>query len=232
MFKTVCLRQFLVGVTCLGLTGLGLTGLGLTGLGLATMSLPAWSAAVASEKPTILVFGDSLSAAYGIAQQQGWVALLQEKLNSQNYGYDVINASVSGETTSGGLSRLGQALAAKQPAIVILELGANDGLRGLPVKAMKTNLEQMIKLSKAAGAEVLIIGMQIPPNYGPQYAKSFRQTYAQLSKKHKTALVAFMLEDIAAKPDLIQPDGLHPNAQAQPIVLQNIWPQLQAMLQK
>lgn len=216
-FKTVFLRLCLIGTA---------------GLGLASLSLPAWSAPTATENPTILVFGDSLSAAYGIAQQQGWVALLQEKLSRDNYAYQVVNASVSGETTSGGLSRLSQALAASKPAIVILELGANDGLRGLPVKAMKANLGKMIKLSKTAGATVLIIGMQIPPNYGPQYTKSFRQSYAQLSQQHKTALVGFMLDDIAAKPELIQADGLHPNALAQPIVLDNIWPQLQPMLKK
>jgi acyl-CoA thioesterase-1 len=197
-----------------------------------SFSLPAWSAESANKTQNILVYGDSLSAAYGIAQQQGWVALLQERLSRQNYGYDVINASVSGETSSGGLSRFNAALVASKPAIVILELGANDGLRGLPVEAMKANLGQMIKLSKTAGAAVLIIGMQIPPNYGPQYTKSFSQTYAQLSQKHQSPLVDFMLTDIAAKPDLIQPDGLHPNALAQPIILHNIWQQLQAMLKQ
>lgn len=222
MFKTVFIRQLFIGIACLGLTGVGF----------ATISLPAWSAPTVTEHQKILVYGDSLSAAYGIAQQQGWVALLQARLSSQNYGYEVVNASVSGETSSGGLSRLSAALSASKPTVVILELGANDGLRGLPLKAMQANLEQMIKLSQTAGAEVLIIGMQIPPNYGPEYTKSFRQTYPQLSQKHKTALVGFMLEDIAAKPDLIQADGLHPNAQAQPIILQNIWPQLQAMLKK
>jgi acyl-CoA thioesterase-1 len=217
IFKTVFVRQLLIGIACLGLTGI---------------NLPAWSTEAVSKTPKILVYGDSLSAAYGIAQQQGWVALLQEKLSSQNYGYEVINASVSGETTSGGLSRFDAALTANKPSIVILELGANDGLRGLPVKTMKANLGQMIKLSKTAGAEVLIIGMQIPPNYGPQYAKSFRQTYPQLSEKHQSPLVDFMLTDIAAKPDLIQADGLHPNALAQPIILHNIWPQLLTMLKK
>jgi len=216
-FKTVCLRLCLIGTAGLGLVG---------------FSLPAGCAPTATAKPTILVYGDSLSAAYGIAQQQGWVALLQEKLSRDNYAYQVVNASVSGETTSGGLSRLSQALAANKPAIVILELGANDGLRGLPVKAMQTNLGKMIKLSKTAGASVLIIGMHIPPNYGPQYTKSFHQSYAQLSQQHKIAVVGFMLDDIAAKPELIQADGLHPNALAQPIVLQNIWPQLRPMLKK
>lgn len=182
--------------------------------------------------PKILVYGDSLSASYGVAKQQGWVAFLQKKLNDQHYKYDVVNASISGETTSGGLTRLASTLAKTKPTIIILELGANDGLRGLPVKNMEENLSNMISQSKKAKAKVLLIGMRIPPNYGPQYTESFSNTYPQLSQQHKVLMVPFMLENIAAQPNLIQDDGLHPNALGQPMMLDNIWPKLQLMLKK
>ncbi|MGZ8262447.1 MAG: arylesterase [Methylotenera sp.] len=185
-----------------------------------------------AENPKILIYGDSLSAAYGIPQQQGWATLLQKKLDSQHYHYDVINASISGETTSGGLSRLTSTLAETKATIIILELGANDGLRGLPLKEMSANLSTMIKHSKKAGAKVLLLGIRIPPNYGPKYTESFSQIYTKLSKKHRVSLVPFMLENVAAKPQLIQEDGLHPNALGQPIVLENIWPHLQLLLKK
>lgn len=185
-----------------------------------------------AENPKILVYGDSLSASYGVAKQQGWVAFLQKKLNDQHYKYDVVNASISGETTSGGLTRLASTLAKTNPTIIILELGANDGLRGLPVKNMVENLSNMISQSKKAKAKVLLIGMRIPPNYGPQYTESFSNTYPQLSQQHKVSLVPFMLENIAAQPNLIQDDGLHPNALGQPMMLNNIWPKLQLMLKK
>ena len=199
---------------------------------LLAFSFVAWSPQVFAENPKILIFGDSLSAAYGLPRQEGWVALLQKKLHSEQYEYDVINASVSGETTSGGLSRLNAALAKTQATIIILELGANDGLRGLPLSEMKANLNAMIKQSKANKAKVLLLGMKLPPNYGPRYAESFTLSYAQLSKDHKISLVPFMLENVAAKPDLIQQDGLHPNALGQPIILENIWPYLQPLLKK
>jgi acyl-CoA thioesterase-1 len=192
----------------------------------------AWSPQVFAANPKILIFGDSLSAAYGLPQQQGWASLLQKKLNEQQYRYDVVNASVSGETTSGGLSRLNTAIAETQAAIIILELGANDGLRGLPLNAMNANLSAMIKQSKKSKAKVLLLGMRIPPNYGPRYAQSFSLTYSQLSKDHNISLVPFMLENVAAKPDLIQQDGLHPNALGQPIILDNIWPHLKSLLKK
>ena len=179
-----------------------------------------------------MIYGDSLSAAYGIQQQQGWASLLQKKLNSQHYHYDVINASVSGETTSGGLSRISSTLAETQASIIVIELGANDGLRGLPLKEMTVNLNIMITQSKKAKAKVLLIGMRIPPNYGLQYTESFNQIYRQLSQEHKISLVPFMLENVAAKPNLIQEDGLHPNGLGQPIILENIWPQLQLLLKK
>jgi acyl-CoA thioesterase-1 len=182
--------------------------------------------------PKILVYGDSLSAAYGVAKSQGWVAFLQKKLADQHYQYDVINASISGETTSGGLTRLTTTLAKTKPNIIILELGANDGLRGLPVNEMSANLNTMITQSKKANVKVLLVGMKIPPNYGPKYTESFSNTYPQLGQRHKVLLVPFMLENIAAKPNLIQDDGLHPNVLGQPIMLDNIWPKLQTMLKK
>ncbi len=198
-------------------------------LGFSFVACP--SAALAAN-PKILIYGDSLSAAYGIQQQQGWASLLQKKLNSQHYHYDVINASVSGETTSGGLSRISSTLAETQASIIVIELGANDGLRGLPLKEMTVNLNIMITQSKKAKAKVLLIGMRIPPNYGLQYTESFNQIYRQLSQEHKISLVPFMLENVAAKPNLIQEDGLHPNGLGQPIILENIWPQLQLLLKK
>ncbi len=187
----------------------------------------AWSPQVWAAKPVILIYGDSLSAGYGLAQQQGWVHLLEKKIDSERYAYTVINASISGETTSGGLSRFGTTLDKTKPTIVVLELGANDGLRGLPIKNMADNLKAMIEQSKKTGAKVLLLGMRIPPNYGPQYSQSFSDTYTQLSKTHKISLVPFMLENVAAKRELIQDDGLHPNLKGQPIILENIWPFLQ-----
>jgi acyl-CoA thioesterase-1 len=181
---------------------------------------------------SILIYGDSLSAAYGIPQQQGWVSLLQQRLEDQHYPYKVINASVSGETSSGGLSRLSATLNAHQPNIVILELGANDGLRGLPLSVMKDNLAQMIEQSKRSGAKVLLIGMKIPPNYGPKYSQSFTQQYQQLSQEFKVPRVPFMLQGMENRPEFIQDDGLHPNVQGQPIILENIWPHLKLILKK
>lgn len=196
-------------------------------LGFSFVALPVTAMA---ENPKILIYGDSLSAAYGIAQQQGWPTLLKKKLADNHYQYDVINASISGETTSGGLSRLTNTLAKFKPAIIILELGANDGLRGLPLEDMAQNLSTMITISKRSKAKILLIGMKIPPNYGPRYTASFSQTYNQLSKKYKISFVPFMLKNIAAQPTLMQGDGLHPNALGQSMILDNIWPKLQLML--
>jgi acyl-CoA thioesterase-1 len=182
--------------------------------------------------PKILVYGDSLSAAYGVSKSQGWVAFLQKKLADQHFQYDVINASISGETTSGGLTRLTATLAKTKPNIIILELGANDGLRGLPMNEMSVNLNTMIAQSKKANVKVLLVGMKIPPNYGPKYTESFSDTYPQLSQQHNVSLVPFMLENIAAKPKLMQDDGLHPNVLGQPMMLDNIWPKLQPLLKR
>jgi acyl-CoA thioesterase-1 len=182
---------------------------------------------------TILVFGDSLSAAYGLSSpERGWVSLLDSRLKAERYPYQVVNASISGETTAGGLSRLKQAIAQHQPSILILELGANDGLRGLPVDAMQKNLTKMLTLAKQNNLKVILVGMRIPPNYGPQYTQAFHASYATLAKQFNVSLVPFLLENVAGKPDLNQDDGLHPTADAQPIILNTIWATLQTLLKK
>lgn len=201
-------------------------------LSLCLLSFVAYAQPVFAANPKILIYGDSLSAGYGIAQQDGWATLLKEKLGKEHLDYDVINASISGETTAGGLTRLSATLKQNSPRIIILELGGNDGLRGLPIKNMHENLDAMIKLSKKSGAKVLLIGMKIPPNYGPKYTQEFSQTYFKLASQHKVPLVPFMLENVAAKPELIQQDGLHPNKTGQNIILENIWPELQKILKK
>lgn len=179
---------------------------------------------------TILVFGDSLSAAYGIPRNSGWVSLLEQRLANEKPGWLVINASVSGETTSGGLSRILPVLLEHQPAIVVLELGANDGLRGLAIKDAERNLSKIIEASRNAKARVIMLGMRIPPNYGLKYTSEFSRMYVALAKRYKTALVPFFLDGVAGNPKLIQPDGLHPTANAQSKLLQNIWPELQKLL--
>ena len=184
-----------------------------------------------AEAPVILVFGDSISAGYGLARvEQGWVALLQTRLKEQEYGYQVVNASVSGETTAGGLARLPRALTLHQPKIVILELGGNDGLRALPIAQMRANLVHMIDLSTAAGAKVLLLGMRMPPNYGPDFTEQFRLCYSEVARDKKLPLVPFLLNDIALSPNLMQADGIHPNELGQPQLLANIWPSLNPLL--
>lgn len=176
------------------------------------------------------MFGDSLSASYGIPREQGWVSLLDKKLSHEKPRYRVVNASISGETTSGGLRRIGAALAENKPAIVILELGANDGLRGLSVKEMRDNLAEIIEQCRKAKARVLLVGMKIPPNYGIHYTKEFTDTYPSLADKYKLPLVSFLLDGVAGNPDLTQQDGLHPVAAAQPRILDNVWPALKSLL--
>jgi acyl-CoA thioesterase I len=191
----------------------------------------AFAASAASGK-TVLVYGDSLSAAYGMPERQGWVALLGERLQREQPDYSVVNASISGETTAGGLARLDKLLEREQPAIVILELGANDGLRGLPVAAMKQNLSTIIQRLQKSGAKVLLVGMRLPPNYGEPYAKAFERAYADLAKSHRTALLPFLLEGFADKVELFQPDRIHPTESAQPAVLKNVWGALRPLLGK
>ncbi|MEO8063710.1 MAG: arylesterase [Pseudomonadota bacterium] len=191
----------------------------------------AMTARAATPVPrTIVVLGDSLSAGYGIKVQEGWVNLLGKRLASEGYGYGVINASVSGETTQGGLARLPRVLESHKPAIVIVELGANDGLRGLPLAASRENLRQIVERSRAAKARVVLVGMVIPPNYGPRYGQEFRDMFATLAAKYPIALVPFFLDHVALKPDLMQADGLHPNALGQPQLLENLWPKLKPLL--
>lgn len=192
------------------------------------LSLPVWATAA----PTILVYGDSLSAAYGIPRDQGWVELLQRRLNEQGYSHRVANASVSGETTSGGLSRIDATLQETRPDLVIIELGANDGLRGLPVADMKRNLVSMIKAARQQRAEVMLLGMRIPPNYGPVYTREFTNTFQQVASEYKLPLVPFFLDGVAGQRDLILDDGLHPSAAAQGKLLDNVWEELEPMLGK
>jgi acyl-CoA thioesterase-1 len=179
---------------------------------------------------TILVFGDSLSAAYGIPRETGWVNLLGQRLANENPVYRVINASVSGETTSGGLRRIAAALSEHQPTIVLIELGANDGLRGLQIDEIRNNLATMIELCHQSRAKVVLIGMRIPPNYGIQYTRNFSEMFSGLARQYKVKLVPFLLDGIAGNPDRVQPDGLHPIATAQPLILDNVWPALQPLL--
>ena len=193
--------------------------------------LIAASVSAKAETPVILVFGDSISAGYGLTRvEQGWVALLQTRLKGQDYGYQVVNASVSGETTAGGLARLPRALMLHQPKIVILELGGNDGLRGLPIAQMRANLGRMIDLASAGGAKVLLLGIRMPPNYGPEYTEQFRSCYSDLARDKKLPLVPFLLNDVAQFPDLMQADGIHPNELGQPKLLANVWPSLKPLL--
>ena len=195
--------------------------------------LIAASVPAKAEAPVILVFGDSISAGYGLARvEQGWVALLQTRLKDGDYGYQVVNASVSGETTAGGLARLPRALMLHQPKIVILELGGNDGLRALPIEQMRANLVRMIDLSTAAGAKVLLLGMRMPPNYGPDFTEQFRLCYSEVARDKKVPLVPFLLNDIALSPNLMQADGIHPNELGQPQLLANVWPTLQPLLRR
>lgn len=189
-------------------------------------------ASTAQAEQTIVVFGDSLSAAYGIQPNTGWVALLENKLKSQNSAYKVVNASISGETTSGGLTRFDQMLKMHQPNIVVIELGANDGLRGLSLSEMQSNLNSMITKAKAKNATVMLLGMKIPPNYGIQYTQKFSAIYDDLAQKYQLSLVPFFLDGVAGNRSLVQDDGLHPTAAAQPKLLENVWPKLESLLKK
>ncbi|MGO9947213.1 MAG: arylesterase [Steroidobacteraceae bacterium] len=197
-----------------------------------TLLIVAWLPARA-EIPVILVFGDSISAGYGLAHVElGWVELLKTRLKALGYGYEVVNASVSGETTAGGLARLPRALELHRPKIVVIELGGNDGLRALPIPQMRANLEQMTDLAAAAGAKVLLLGMRMPPNYGLPYTEQFRLSFSDIARDKKIPLVPFLLNDIALSQNLMQDDDIHPNALGQPKLLENVWPALQPLLRK
>jgi len=190
------------------------------------------AAAASATHPIILVFGDSLSAGYGLPSDQAWPSLLQKRLASKGLQWQVMNASISGETTSGGRSRIAAALRRHKPAIIVIELGANDGLRGLPLAAMRQNLAAMISDSRNAGARVLLVGMRLPPNLGPAYTGEFARSFADLAKSHHTPLVPFLLEGFSDQAEMFQSDGLHPVASAQPLILETVWPELRKMLNK
>jgi acyl-CoA thioesterase-1 len=185
------------------------------------------AAALAHSAPkTVLVLGDSLSAEYGLSRGSGWVALLEQKLKAEKVDARIVNASISGETTSGGRTRLPALLTQHKPALVVIELGANDGLRGLPVAAAEANLRAMVDMARKNDAQVLLVGMRMPPNYGRDYTERFFSMYKTISTQMKAPLVPFMLEGVAEKPALFQADRLHPTAQAHPVILANIWPKI------
>lgn len=191
--------------------------------GLAFAAPTTWAAR------NILVFGDSLSAGYGIPQEAAWPSLLAKRLEQKRLDYSVTNASISGETTSGGRTRLAAALDKAQPAVVVIALGANDGLRGLPIKTMRDNLAAMAEAAQKKNARVLIVGQRLPPNYGP-YATQFHEAFAAVAKEKKTALVDFLLDGVATRPELFQADNLHPTAEAQPMLLDTVWQGLAPLL--
>ncbi|MEH6575613.1 MAG: arylesterase [Amphritea sp.] len=195
----------------------------LIGIWLIFLSSLAWG-------ESLLVMGDSLSAAYGMPQQQGWVSLLQQRLNSEGYSYQVVNASISGETTHGGLSRLERQLEMHQPDLVIIALGANDGLRGTPLSLIEANLTRLVTQVKNSGSRVLLLEMRLPPNYGPQYAEGFTQLFSRVSQEQQVELLPFFLAPVVLQPELMQGDGLHPNARAQPVLLDQVWLRLQPLL--
>ena len=202
-------------------------------LGSFGLALPALvHADTARRQGVILVLGDSLSAGYGVALDSTWVALLQRRLAAQGYGHRVVNASVSGETTGGARGRMPRAMELHDPSIVILELGGNDGLRGLPLRQLRQNFEYMIEQAQAADAQVVLVGMRMPPNYGATYADQFHALYGELGKKYGIPVVDFFLEGVALDEKLMQSDGIHPTAAAQPRMLDNLWPALQKVLKK
>ena len=182
------------------------------------------------EVETILILGDSLSAAYGMEVSESWPVLLQERLDEQGYAYRVFNSSIAGDTTQGGLARLPRLLEKQRPAIVLIELGGNDGLRGLPLDVTSRNLASMIEQSHEAGAEVIIAEIRIPPNYGPSYTQKFNAIFHELAKQESVTLLPFLLEDIALEPGMMLPDGIHPTAAAQPVIVDAVWEIAQAML--
>jgi acyl-CoA thioesterase-1 len=191
--------------------------------------LPSFGSA--TSEPVVLVIGDSLSAGYGMKTAEAWPSLLEERLANSGYAHRVVNASISGETTRGGLTRLPAALERHAPEIVIVELGGNDGLRGIPLGEIRGNLQQMVDSSRAAGARVLLAGVYIPPNYGPAYTRGFKQLYEDLGGQEGVALLPFILNGVALEPELMQADGIHPNSAAQPRILDNVWPVLLPLLE-
>ena len=188
------------------------------------------NAAQASESPTILIFGDSLSAGFGIDVDQSWGALLQQRLEKQGYEHRVVNASISGETTEGGATQIESAISTFAPELVILELGGNDGLRGFPPARIKTNLKAIAERARASGAEVVLLGIRIPTNYGARYTQAFEAVYAEVATELDIRWIEFFMEGVALNDELLQEDRIHPNAEAQPILLDNAWPVIRATL--
>lgn len=211
-------------------------------LHLLLLLLPAFSAAVCAQStvtpraafpaPNIVVYGDSLSAGYGLRQGAAWPGLLQERLKQNKFNYNVVNASISGETSAGGAARIGATMRDAKPAVLVLALGANDGLRGLPVAQLRDNLASIVKAAKGGNSKVLIAGMRMPPNYGPQYTEQFQRSFADLAKEQRLALLPFLLEGMAQRPELFQQDQLHPTEQAQQLILENVWKILLPLLKK
>lgn len=188
--------------------------------------------AVASAQPTpkILIVGDSIAAGYGVAESEAWVNLLQERLREQGFPHQIINAAISGDTSASGASRIDDLLQRHQPQVVVIELGGNDGLRGMPLDHIRQNLVTMIERSRNAGARVVLVGMQIPPNYGPRYADAFARLFPDLAAEYDTALVERFLEEVGQNPALMQSDGIHPATAAQPLLMERIWPVLRSQL--
>ena len=195
-----------------------------------TLMLSVPSHAETTDQGKILVLGDSLSSGYNFSPDKTWVALLDKKLSEENINYQVINSSISGDTTTQGLQRLPKLLEVHQPDMVIIELGGNDGIRGFPAKSIKSNLDKLVKMSKQTGADVLLLGIRIFPNYGERYADAFFNNYQKVADNNEVALVPFFLENVGGKDDLMQKDGVHPNEKAQPILLDNVWPKVQEVL--
>jgi acyl-CoA thioesterase I len=193
--------------------------------------LLATTAPVAASESVILVMGDSLSAAHGMGEQQGWVHLLQERLDENDYPHTVINASVSGDTTRDALSRLDSTIERHRPEFAIVELGGNDGLRAFSVDTIESNLSLILQTLRENGAKIVLAGIRMPPNYGPVYTQAFEALYPQLADEFQAALIPFFMEDVATNPDLMQDDGIHPNAAAQPLLLDNVWPVLEPLLE-
>lgn len=192
----------------------------------------AWHARADAAAPVLLVVGDSISAAYGLPPETGWTQLLAGRLRDQRLPYRVVNASISGDTTAGGRARLPALLAEHRPAVVVIELGGNDGLRGGDLRAMRANLEFMVKAAKDARARVLLIGMRLPPNYGPAYTRQFEQIYRDIATKMKVPLVPFFFDGFGESTEWFQPDRIHPTAAAQPRLLDNVWPTLKPLLER
>jgi acyl-CoA thioesterase-1 len=188
--------------------------------------------AYGASPPTVLVFGDSLSAGFGIDVDQSWTALLQTRLQSQGYEHRVVNASISGDTTEGGAARIGPTIETFEPALIILELGGNDGLRGIPPVRMKQNFEKIIRAGKDSGAAVVLLGIRIPPNYGQRYIEDFDNVYREIAQEHDIPWIEFFMDGVALNEALMQSDGIHPNAAAQPVLLDNAWPIISEALGK